>query len=160
MFPRDARKTRRTSRFSSVRTQNSDDVNAPDSSVEHSGQVSLVVARRWLQTGQLEGGLRVVYLAIYSTTTRMVPIVQSHSSVPAPDPMVTSLLRVGSTFSNEISPIVVCARIRTLALLSSTTRTSPIWQRIALEPLSSRPLAEAIPAVDLRVLGPRKHRMS
>src|SRR5258708_29152428 len=145
MFPRDARKTRRTSRSSSVRTQNSHDVNAPDSSVEHSGHVSLVVARRWLKTGQLDGGLRVVDLAIYSTTTRMVPIVQSHSGVPAPDPIVTSLLRVGSTFSNEISPIVVCARIRTLERLSSTTRTSPIWQRIAREPLSVQPSQAAFP---------------
>src|SRR5258708_19538222 len=107
MFPRDARKTRRTSRSSSVRTQNSHDVNAPDSSVEHSGQVSLVVARRWLQTGQLEGGLRVVDLAIYSTTPRMVPIVQSPSSVPAPDPIVTSLLRVASPFCHATPPLHV-----------------------------------------------------
>src|SRR6202165_2475506 len=63
MFPRDARKTRSTSRSSLVSTQNSHDVNAPDSSVEQSGHVSRVVARRWLQTGQLEGGLRVADLA-------------------------------------------------------------------------------------------------
>src|ERR1700693_1108822 len=124
MFPREARKTRSTSRSSSVSTQNSHDVNAPDSSVEHSGHVSRVVARRWLQTGQLDGGLRVVDLAIYLTAIRMVPIVQSQSSVPSPEPSVNSLLPGGSTFSKEISPSVVRALMRTLELLSSTMRTS------------------------------------
>src|ERR1700686_656965 len=104
MFPRDARKTRSTSRSSSVNTQNSHDVNAPDSSVEQSGQVSRGVARRWLQTGQLNGGLRVVERAIYSTAIRIVPIVQSQSRVPAPDPMVTSFPPDCSTFSKVISP--------------------------------------------------------
>src|SRR5258706_3230028 len=155
MFPRDARKTRRTSRSSSVSTQNSHEVNAPDSSVEHSGHVSLVVARRWLQTGQLDGGLRVVDLAIYSTAIRMVPIVQSQSRVPAPDPMVNSLLPDGSTFSYEISPIVVRALMRTLEALSSTTRTSPIWQRIALASLSRWPLAVTFPAITFKFSGPR-----
>src|SRR6202521_4226394 len=160
MFPRDARKTRRTSRSSSVRTQNSHEVNAPDSSVEHSGHVSRVVARRWLQTGQLDGGLRVVDLAIYSTAIRMVPIVQSQSRVPAPDPMVNSLLPGGSTFSHGISPSVVRALRRTLEVLSRTTRTSPIWQRIALAPLSRWPFAVTFPAVTLRFIGPRKSAMS
>src|SRR5216683_4775219 len=160
MFPRDARNTRRTSRSSSVSTQNSHDVNAPDSSVEQSGHVSRVVARRWLQTGQLDGGLRVVDLAIYSTAIRMVPIVQSQSRVPAPEPMVTSLLPAGSTFSNEISPMVVRALMRTLELLSSTTRTSPIWHRIALAPPSRLPLAVTFPAITLRFSGPRNSAMS
>src|SRR3984893_5832325 len=160
MFPRDARTTRRTSRSSLDSTQNSHDVKAPDGSVEHSGHVSRVVARRWLQTGQLDGGLRVVDLAIYSTAIRMVPIVQSQSRVPAPDPMVGSLSPRASRFSNEISPIVVRALMRTLEVLSSTTRTSPIWQRIALAPLSRRPLAVTFPAVTLRFRGPRNCSMS
>src|SRR5258708_27393345 len=106
MFPRDARKTRRTSRSSSVSTQNSHDVKPPDSSVEQSGHASRVVARRWLQTGQLEGGLRVVVFAIYSTAIRIVPIVQSQSSVPPPDPLVTSLFPPCPPFSNPISTLV------------------------------------------------------
>src|SRR5260370_31290675 len=59
MFPSEARKTRSTSRSSSVRTQNSHEVNAPESSVSHEGHVSLVTASRELQTGQLFGGRRV-----------------------------------------------------------------------------------------------------
>src|SRR5438132_6794000 len=59
MFPREARKTRSTSRSSSVRTQNSHEANEPDSSVSHEGHVSLVTASRELQTGQLLGGRRV-----------------------------------------------------------------------------------------------------
>src|SRR5260370_42566781 len=59
MFPREARKTRSTSRSSSVRTQNSHEVNAPEGSVSHEGHVSLVTASRELQTGQLLGGRRV-----------------------------------------------------------------------------------------------------
>src|SRR5437879_13118745 len=63
MFPREARKTRSTSRSSSVRTQNSHAAKPPDSSVSQAGQVSLVTASRWLQTGQLVGGRRVGTLA-------------------------------------------------------------------------------------------------
>src|SRR5437588_12794561 len=59
MFPREARKTRSTSRSSSVRTQNSHEANEPDSSVSHEGHVSLVTASRELQTGHLLGGRRV-----------------------------------------------------------------------------------------------------
>jgi hypothetical protein len=59
MFPREARKTRSTSRSSSVRTQNSHDANAPDSSVSHDGHVSLVTASFELHTGQFAGGLRI-----------------------------------------------------------------------------------------------------
>src|SRR6266566_7355145 len=59
MFPREARKTRSTSRSSSVRTQNSHAANPPESSVSQAGQLSRVTARRWLQTGQLVGGRRV-----------------------------------------------------------------------------------------------------
>src|SRR5712691_3387522 len=63
MFPREARKTRSTSRSSSVRTQNSHAANPPDSSVSQAGQLSRVTASRWLQTGQFVGGRRVGVLA-------------------------------------------------------------------------------------------------
>jgi hypothetical protein len=41
-----------------VRTQNSHETNAPDSSVSQEGHVNRVTASRVLQTGQLAGGRR------------------------------------------------------------------------------------------------------
>src|SRR4029077_16447232 len=156
MFPRDERKTRSTSRSSFVSTQNSHEVKEPESSVEQDGQVSLVVARRALQTGQFAGGLRAAVRAIYWTSILTLPIVQSQSSVPAPEPIVTPLFLTSSTPANVTSPMTVWALIRTLDLLSSTTRTSPILQRILFAPPSSRPAAVTSPAVTVRSIGPRK----
>src|SRR5258706_7561911 len=73
MFPREARKTRKTSRSSLDSTQNSHVEKPPESSVSQAGQLSLVSARRSLQTGQVRGGRRVLSLGLRTPATLPFP---------------------------------------------------------------------------------------
>src|SRR2546423_7853422 len=92
----------------------------------------------------------------HATSTRTLPIRQSMSSVPAPAPTMRSLT---ASPTMATSPIVVWALIRTLDVLASATRTSPILQRIALVPPSSRPEAVMLPAMTFRSIGPQNSLM-
>src|SRR4029077_4956638 len=110
------------------------------------GQREALTADRTVERRPSAGGTRG-----HTACTRTSPIVQSQSSVPDPDPTITTLPEVPGAMiapapSIAISPMVVRVVMRTLDPFSRLTFTDPMAQLILLAPESMRPLASMFPA--------------